>query len=152
MKKILNSPPLVEDNSAENAIRNIAWAQGDDSLIEYLQVKSSHWTPKGKNHFTYPYEVLKSFIKEHLNVKKGKIRKGKMLPPTSDLWIKSHALYQCSYRNTDTYIMPINRSSLQKSKLVHLVILGFRLNYDESPDNVGSAKRITLISVCVGSG
>jgi hypothetical protein len=42
MKKILNSPPLVEDNSAENAIRNIAWAQGDDSLIEYLQVKSLH--------------------------------------------------------------------------------------------------------------
>ena len=38
MKKLLNSPPLVEDNSEENMIKNIGWVQGDDELYQYIKV------------------------------------------------------------------------------------------------------------------
>ena len=38
MKKLLNSPPLVDDDSVDSMIKNIGWVQGDDELYQYIKV------------------------------------------------------------------------------------------------------------------
>ena len=38
MKKLLNSAPLVDDDSVDSMIKNIGWVQGDDQLYQYIKV------------------------------------------------------------------------------------------------------------------
>ncbi|XP_076449113.1 sperm-specific sodium:proton exchanger-like [Babylonia areolata] len=37
MKRVLNSPPLVEDDSLDNIVKNLGWVQGDDELFRFLK-------------------------------------------------------------------------------------------------------------------
>ena len=49
MKKLLNSPPLVEDDSEDNMIKNVGWVQGDEQLYQYIKVSwpPNHWLLNG---------------------------------------------------------------------------------------------------------
>lgn len=41
MKRLLTSPPLVDDNADDNIIRNIGWVQGDPALYQFIKERTS---------------------------------------------------------------------------------------------------------------